>query len=78
MSKGMKAALEEEEKNIGDIKKQFVSKSPNRQQHRRFSANQASGGIALSYHRGKQAGREEILKAIKKKFPRVYKYLGGE
>lgn len=49
-----------EEKAIGDLKRNFVHRSPNRQRHVKFSASEVSGNIALAYYRGLAESQKQI------------------
>lgn len=69
------AAIREENKYIGDLRKQFICATQNKQMNLRISAGQALGSMVKAWYRGRMLGKEEAYKIIKKKFPEAAKYL---
>ena len=67
--------MTQEEKIIGDLKRQW--ERPNLQGQRKISVSplQASGNVSLAYYRGRAAEREDIVKLLKRKFPDAANYL---
>lgn len=78
----IRKAIKQEEKVIGDLKRTFVHRDPSRQKHVKASAAEASGNIALGYYRGLSGGRieghTEAYRAIKRKDPKLAKWLYDE
>lgn len=68
-----------EESVIGNLKAQFVKKSLHSQIHTSIRPSIVNGNIALAYYRGLNVGREEaiedVLRALKKKFPEAVKLI---
>ncbi len=68
-----------EDKIIGDLKKNFVHRNSTRQKHMKYSASEASGNISLAFYRGMAIERENIIKEciniLRKDFPEASKYL---
>ncbi len=57
-NRAIKRVNDNEDKIVGNIKRQFVARNPRFQQHRSVSANVASGGTSLGYLRGIAIGEE--------------------
>ena len=76
--KRIKRTTSKEDKIIGDLKNTFVSPFPHRQKDIRFSPSEAAGNVSLAYYRGVAVGRGQILKQIKKRFPKFYKDMNYE
>lgn len=75
MSKAIKRQISKEDEVIGSLKEQFIRQTLHGQRQIGVSPAIAVGNIALAYHRGRAAEREDIIEALKKKFPKAAKYL---
>ena len=71
---GIKQGIREENACIGDIKRKFI-RHPDRQKQVRISAADAAGAASLGFWRGRQQGRYDACKFLKKRFPEATKML---
>lgn len=58
-----------------NLREQFIAKNPDRQQHKSFSANQASSAVLLAAYRGEHAGLCRAYLLLKKEFPEAAQYI---
>lgn len=69
----VRKAIRAEQEVVGDLTNQFIAKDIRMQHRKSYSAGDASGSIAVAYYRGRQTEQEEIIKIIKRKFPKQSK-----
>lgn len=68
-------AIINEDKIIGDIKKQWEREGVGLQRRVSVSPSEASGNVALAYYRGRAAEREDIISLLEKSHPEAAKSL---
>ena len=64
-------SLAEEQKHIGDLKRRFVSPTPEFQKKMRLSPAEAEASVALAWHRGLAKGRGEIFRRVCKELKKA-------